>query len=92
LEAVENIAVRAGIELAQYRWLWKLMSAQVHVYPYSFYRMYAEASGRGVQTEMEEQQTTLMLSFCMTLLAQSRNEFTKLMNGIERQPRRTAAT
>lgn len=88
LEALEDIAVRAGIELAVYRWLWKLMSAQVHAYPYSFYRMYAEASGRGVQTKMEEQHTTLMLSFCMTLLVRSRDEFKKLMQEIESQPRR----
>jgi hypothetical protein len=41
---LKDVAVHAGVDLGLYRWLYRLLSAQVHGLPLSFYRM-------GEQTE-----------------------------------------
>jgi hypothetical protein len=81
---LEEIAVRAGIALPLFQWMWKLMSTHTHSLPMSFYRMGNNERGRGVQTPVEEGYTKLLLSFSMTLLAASRDEFRLLMAGIDK--------
>lgn len=85
LSTLEEIAVRAGIELDHFRMFWKLMSSHVHSLPMSFYRMANNERGSGIQTEVEEGYTIILLSFCMTLLTISRDEYIELMDGIDKQ-------
>ena len=39
LSPLEDIAVRAGVDLQEFRWLYKFSSTHVHGYPMSFYLM-----------------------------------------------------
>jgi len=87
LFTLEEMAVRAGIELDHFRMFWKLMSSHIHSLPMSFYRMVNNERGRGVQTKVEVGYTIILLSFCMTLLVHSRDEYIELMDGIEKQER-----
>lgn len=84
LFSLEEIAKRTGIELEEFRFYWKLMSSHVHSLPMSYYRMANSERGCGVQTEIEENYTTMLLSFCMVLLTSSRDEYIELMDGIEK--------
>ena len=75
---LEEIAVKAGVDLHHFRWLYKLLSSQVHGLPMSFYRNGENDRGRGVHSENEEGFTTLCLSFAITLLVHSRDEMREL--------------
>lgn len=79
LRALEAIAQDAGIEVATFKMMWQLMSWQVHGLPASFYRMQGGARGTGVQTEVEEGYSTLLLTFALTLLVGARDEYSGLM-------------
>lgn len=74
LSPLEDIAVRASIDLHIFRWLYKLLSSQVHGLPMSFYRMGEQNRGRGVHSEAEEDYTSLCLSFAVALLVAARDE------------------
>lgn len=74
LSSLEEIAVRAGVELNTFRWLYRLFSSQVHGLPLSFYRMADQNRGRGIHSESEEGYTLLCISFALTLLVQTRDE------------------
>lgn len=75
---LEDIAVRARIDLHMFRWLYKLLSSQVHGLPMSFYRMGQQNRGRGVHSEAEEGYTSLCLSFAVALLVAARDEMKTL--------------
>lgn len=75
---LEEIAVNAGVDLHHFRWLYKLLSSQVHGLPMSFYRNGENNRGRGVHSESEEGFTSLCLSFAITLLIRSRDEMREL--------------
>lgn len=87
---LEEIAVKAGIETGLFRFMWKLMSTHAHGLPMSFYRMQNDDRGRGVQTPVEEHYTILLLSFCMSMLVSTRDEFVALMGNIEQKKREIA--
>lgn len=78
LSPLEEIAVRAGVELQTFRWLYKLFSSQVHGLPLSYYRMGEQNRGRGVHSESEEGYTSLCISFALTLLVATRDEMKTL--------------
>lgn len=78
LSSLEDIAVRAGIDLHTFRWLYKLLSSQVHGLPMSFYRMGEQERGRGVHSEVEEGYMSLCLSFAVSLLVAARDEMKQL--------------
>lgn len=63
LMPLEDIAERAGIQKARFRYLYVLLSSHVHSLPMSFYRMGngLEARGRGVPSPIEENYTSLCL-------------------------------
>jgi hypothetical protein len=72
---LEEIAVNAGIELQQFRWLYKFLSSHVHGLPMSFYRMGRESErGRGVKSDVEEGYSCLCLSLSTSMLVRSRDE------------------
>lgn len=77
LSSLEEIGVRAGVDLRTFRWLYRLLSSQVHGLPMSFYRM-SENRGRGVHSGVEEDYTNLCLSLCLSLLVAARDEMTNL--------------
>lgn len=74
LSSLEDIAVRAGVDLQNFRLLYKLFSSQVHGLPMSFYRMDEQNRGRGVHSDAEEGYSSLCLSFAVTLLVGARDE------------------
>jgi hypothetical protein len=74
LSPLEDIAVRAGVDLNTFRWLYRLFSTQVHGLPMSFYRMGEQNRGRGVHSESEEFYANLCLSFAVALLVAARDE------------------
>lgn len=78
LFSLEDIAVNAGIDLQHFRWLYKLLSSQVHGLPMSFYRNDEHNRGRSVHSESEEGFTSLCLSLAIILLARSRDEMREL--------------
>jgi hypothetical protein len=79
LESLETIAVRAGVELHQFRWLYKFLSSHVHGLPLSFYRMGRfDDRGRGLHNPVEDNYTCLCISFALTLLVRSRDEMRAL--------------
>jgi hypothetical protein len=84
LRSLEELAVSTGMELRVFKMMWKLMSAHVHSLPLSFYRMGDNDHGSGVQTKMEEQYTTMLLTLVMVLLTGARDEFTELMKPYRR--------
>lgn len=78
LFALKDVAVRAGVDLRLFRWLYRLLSAQVHGLPLSFYRMGEQNRGRGVHSNAEEGFTSLCVSFALTLLTRTRDEMQAL--------------
>lgn len=81
LRSLEDIAVAAGMELRTFRMMWRIMSAHIHGLPFAFYRMVDNQHGAGVQSEVEERYTTLLLTLAMTLLVGARDEYITLMAG-----------
>lgn len=79
---MEEIAERFGVDLQEFRLLYKLFSSHVHCLPMSFYRMKEQNSGRGVHSEYEEGYTLLCLSFAEKILASARDEM-KTIFGIK---------
>lgn len=79
LKPLEDIALDTGMELRTFKMLWRLMSSHVHSLPFSFYRVGENERGTGVQTVVEENYTSLMLTFALTLLVGARDEFRELM-------------
>lgn len=79
IEPLEKIAVRAGIEIKQFRWLYKFLSSHVHGLPMSFYRMgQFDGRGRGLHCDVEDNYSCLCVSFALTLLVRSRDEMKQL--------------
>ena len=78
LNPLEKIAVRAGVELATFRLIYRLFSSQVHGFPLAYYRMAEQNRGRGVHSESEEGYTALCVSLALTLLTRSRDEMRSL--------------
>lgn len=78
LVSLEDIAISAGIELRTFKMMWQMMSSHVHALPFSFYRV-GETRGTGVQSEVEEGYTTLLLTFVLSLLTSARDEYRELM-------------
>jgi hypothetical protein len=72
--ALEEIGVKAGVEIELFRWLFRFLSNHVHGLPLSFYRIQEDGRGRGLHTTAEEGYTSLCLSFSMTLLVGARDE------------------
>ncbi len=78
ISSLEEIAIRAGVELDTFRLLYRLLSSHVHGLPMSFYRMGEEERGRGVISEVEEGYTSLCLSFAGRLLVAASDEMKTL--------------
>lgn len=78
LHSLEDIGVRAGVDVHQFRLMYKLFSSQVHGLPLAYYRMAELNRGRGVHSESEEGYTSLCISFALTLLVQARDEMKTL--------------
>lgn len=79
VEPLEKIATRAGIEIKQFRWLYKFLSGHVHGLPLSFYRMGRfDERGRGLHCDVEDGYSCLCVSFALTLLVKSRDEMKQL--------------
>lgn len=70
---LEDIAEKAGVEKALFRWLYVLLSSHVHALPMSFYRI-GEERGRGLPTPVEENHTSMCLSLASTFLVSTRDE------------------
>ncbi len=83
LFSLEEIGVRAGVNIHTFRWLYKLLSSQVHGLPMSFYRNGEQNRGRGVHSEAEEQFTSLCLSFAVSLLVGARDEMRVIFSGVK---------
>lgn len=77
---LEKIAENAGVDVKTFRWLYKLLSSQVHSLPLSFYRMGEQDRGRGVHSEAEEGYTKLCISFTIKLLVSARDEMEQLFS------------
>lgn len=75
---LEEIGARAGVDVHTFRWLYKLLSSQVHGLPMSFYRNGEQNRGRGVHSESEEGFTSLCISFAVALLVGSRDEMREI--------------
>jgi len=73
LSPLEDIAEKAGIEKAKFRWLYVLLSSHVHALPMSFFRI-GEERGRGLPTPVEEGYTSICLSLASTFLVSTRDE------------------
>ncbi|MDR4468898.1 MAG: DUF5677 domain-containing protein [Nitrospira sp.] len=75
---LEKIAEQAGVELTTFRLLYKFLSSHVHGLPISFYSAGDDGRGRGVHCEVEENYSSLCVSFVHALLVASRDEMRKL--------------
>jgi hypothetical protein len=82
ISPLEEIAGRSGIDLQEFRLLYKLFSSHTHCFPMSFYRMGEQNSGRGVHNKYEEEYTILCLSFAEKILTSARDEM-KTIFGIK---------
>jgi hypothetical protein len=78
LVPLEVIAAAAGVEINEFRWIYKFLSSHVHGLPLSFYRMGEVDRGRGVHSEVEEGYSLLCVSFVLGLLNAARDEMHKL--------------
>jgi hypothetical protein len=79
LKPLETIAAAAGVDVQQFRWLYKFLSSHTHGLPLSFYRAgQFDARGRGVHCDVEEGYSCLCVSFALTLLAAARDEMAAL--------------
>lgn len=78
LHSLEDIAARVGIDIHTFRWLYKMLSSQVHGLPLAFYRMGQQERGRGVHSEVEEGYTQVCLSFAISLLVGAGDEMEHL--------------
>lgn len=81
---LEEIAERAGIEKALFRWLYVLFSSHVHALPMSFYRLGGDfpEQGRGLPSDAEEGYSALCLTMSATLLVYTRDELHALFEGL----------
>lgn len=80
LYPLEDLAQRTGVEIQTFRWLYRLLSSQLHGLPLSFYRMGEQEQGRGVHSEVEEGYTSLCLSLCVSFLVAARDEMERLFS------------
>jgi len=86
LMPLEDIAELAGMEKANFRFLYVLLSSHVHSLPMSFYRMgdMDEDRGRGLPSHTEENYTSLCLSLACSLLVSTRDEVHALFEGLSK--------
>ncbi len=92
LYPLEDVAERAGVGRSTFKYLHVLFSQHVHGLPMSFYRMGGENAerGRGLPSEIEENYTSLCLSFAATLLVGARDELHELFAGLSNESEPTA--
>ncbi|MFP1813909.1 DUF5677 domain-containing protein [Lonsdalea quercina] len=81
---LEDIGEKVGINKSTFRWLYVLLSSHVHGLPMSFYRIGSgeDERGRGLPSPIEENYTSLCLSFVMTLMVGARDELHALFEGL----------
>lgn len=80
---LEILASDAGIDIQQFRWLYKFMSSHVHGLPLSFYRMGPDAErGSGVHCDIEEGYSNLCLSLALRILVGARDEMKVLFASV----------
>jgi hypothetical protein len=84
LSSLEEIAEKAGIQKQQFKWIYPLLSSYVHGLPMSFYRMHEQNRSRGVQSEAEENYTSLFLSLASSMLVKSRDELHTLFKDLKK--------
>ena len=91
LQPLEEIADRAGFDVADFRWFYRFSSGHVHSFPAAFYRMHPdmEDRGRGVHSSIEEGYTALAVSISKKLLEDSHRDFGKMFSGLEPLPNDT---
>jgi len=80
LHSLEEVASRAGIEVNEFRLIYKLFSSQVHGLPLSFYRMAEQNRGRGIHSESEEGYTVLAMDMATQILEAARAEMHALFD------------
>jgi hypothetical protein len=85
LSPLEDIAVRAGVDLRQFRWLYKFMCSHVHGYPMSYYRMGEGRRGRGIYSQTEENYTRLCMAFVTELIERARDEMSAKFQDLIKQ-------
>jgi len=80
LVPLEEIAVAAGVDLHNFRWIYKFLSSHVHGLPLSFYRIGRDYDdrGRGLHSRTEDNYACLCISLSLTLLIRSRDEMKAL--------------
>jgi hypothetical protein len=94
LYPLEELAERAAVGRGTFKFLHILFSQHVHGLPMSFYRIggdYPER-GRGLPSEIEENYTTLCLSFALTLLVGARDEMHTLFAGYQTEGAKVGST
>lgn len=85
MQPLEDIADKAGIERAAFRWHYVLLSSHVHGLPMSYYRMLPgnPDRGRGLPSPVEEGYTTMCHALAASLLAATRDEIKVLFAGCD---------
>jgi hypothetical protein len=78
LSSLEDIAVRSGVDIHSFRWLYQILSAQIHTLPLAFNRMKDQNRGRGIHSEVEEKYITLVVTFSAGLLLAAKDEMKQL--------------
>lgn len=77
---LEDIGEKVGIDKSTFRWLYVFLSSHVHGLPMSFYRVGEgpDERGRGLPSPVEDDYTSLCLSFAISLLVGARDEINTL--------------
>lgn len=78
LAPLEVIAEAAGVNIQEFRLLYRFFSSHVHGFPLSFYRMGDVDRGRGVYSEVEEGYCRVCVTFVHGLLIAAEREMKKL--------------
>lgn len=76
----DEIIVRLGGDIAHFRGLYQFMSAHVHTYPLSFYRIGKER-GRGLENRVEKNYICMTLDYLDEYIVRAVREMVKLFPG-----------
>jgi hypothetical protein len=80
----DQIVQSYGDDVNEFRCLYHFLSNQVHSLPMSFYRMSEEERGRGVESEVEVDYTSLCLDTARQYLDQACKNYGIIFQSIER--------
>ncbi|MGB3383949.1 MAG: DUF5677 domain-containing protein [Marinomonas sp.] len=77
---LEDLAVKVGIEINDFRIYYQLMSSFNHSLPMSLLRMGEQKRGRGIHSQVEESYIIMFLELATKMLRDSTDEYIKLFN------------